>query len=239
MSNKEIYTLAGAYALNALPEDEERFFEVHLDACDACRAEVAGLRATAAALGRAAATPAPPSLRSDVLTAIDVTRQEPAPLRARRDASRRRPLAVLTAVAAFVLLVAGFGVTITRLSAELDETRSRSAEVAAVLTAADAETIPVTGPAGEQARIITSAERGRTVFVGNDLQPVPSDKTLELWLIDDAGAHPAGLFAPDEDGRVVHVVPRDLTGVDAVGVTVEPAGGSPQPTTDPFLLTDV
>lgn len=237
MTDHEIHTLAGAYALNALPDDEERFFEAHLGACDACRAEVAELRATAASLGSAAAAPAPPSLRSDVLAAIDVTRQDPAPTRLA--AQRRRPLAVLSAAAALVILVAGFGVAIARLNAELEETRTRAAEVAAVLTADDAELITVTGSAGEQARIITSAEHGRTVFVGNDLQPVPSDKTLELWLINEDGAQPAGLFTPDEDGRAVHVVPRDLAGVDAVGVTVEPAGGSPQPTTDPFLLTDV
>lgn len=237
MTSHDIHTLAGAFALDSLPADEERFFAAHLAACESCRQEVAELRATAATLGSAVAAPPPPSLRSNVLTAIEATRQEPAPMTDRRWAQRR--LALVSAAAALVFVAAGIGVVATRLNTSLEQMRETSAQVAVVLTAEDAQTIPVNGKAGQSARLITSDEVGKTVFVGSGLPAVPDDKTLELWLIDDEGAHPAGVFQPDERGQAMHLVDADLKGVEAVGVTIEPAGGSPQPTTDPFLLTEV
>jgi anti-sigma factor RsiW len=61
--------------------------------------------------------------------------------------------------------------------------------------------------------------------------PVLSDaETYQLWLIDAGGAVPVGLFQPNAGGEVEQV----FTDVDPsdfiIGVTVEPAGGTDQPT---------
>ena len=237
MTSHDIHTLAGAYVLHALPGDEERFFESHLQACEPCRHEVAELRATAAAMAAGVSEPAPASLRASVLSAIDVTRQEPAPGVGTQTPWLQRRLPALSVAAAFILLVAGFGFVTAQLRNSVDQERQLAAQVAAILTAEDARTIPVTG--GDHGHLVASSAHSTTVFVGRQLPDVDAGKTLEMWLIDEDGAEPAGLFRPDEEGRALVVVPHDLSGVDAVGVTVEPAQGSPQPTTDPILLAEV
>ena len=237
----DVHTLSGAYALNALPSDEQRFFEAHLEACETCRLEVDELRATAAVLGAAAAEPAPAAMRAAVLQSIDRTRQDgmvATSMAAAPGYVMPRPL-VIAVAALFMMVFVGLGATVARLDGRVDALRETSAQVAAVLTAEDARTIPVGREGGPRGSVVTSATHGRTVVVADGLPAVTSDQVLELWLIDESGATPAGLFRPDADGTAVQVVASDLSGVDAVGVTVEPSGGSPQPTTTPILLAEV
>ncbi len=68
----DLHTLAGAYALDVLTDDERRRFEGHLTACDDCRMEVDGLQATAALLGAVAAL-----LAAAVVGRIDRPTTEP------------------------------------------------------------------------------------------------------------------------------------------------------------------
>lgn len=73
--NPDTHALAGAYAVNALTDEERRSFELHLELCADCRAEVAELRAAAAALTTDVELAPPPALRASVLSAISQTRQ--------------------------------------------------------------------------------------------------------------------------------------------------------------------
>jgi anti-sigma-K factor RskA len=70
------------------------------------------------------------------------------------------------------------------------------------------------------------------------MPPVPEGKTYQIWVIEDDVPKPSGLFEPSEDS-VAAVVEHPLDEADVVAVTVEPEGGSPQPTTDPMLATEV
>jgi len=73
----ELHMLTGAYALDAVSDVDRAEFERHLGECDACRQEVAELRATGARLGVAAAVDPPPSLKPAVLADVARTRQLP------------------------------------------------------------------------------------------------------------------------------------------------------------------
>ena len=237
----DVHTLSGAYALNALPADEQRFFVAHLDVCETCRLEVDELRATAAVLGAAAAEPAPAGMRASVLSTIDRTRQDGVVASSIASAPgyvMPRPF-VIAVAALFAMVFVGLGATIARLDSRVDALRDSSAQVAAILTAEDARTIEVGDSTGPHGQVVTSPSHGKTVVVAGGLPVVGSNEVLELWLIDEGEATPAGLFRPNTDGRAVQLVSHDLTGVDAVGVTVEPSGGSPQPTTTPILLAEV
>ena len=75
----DIHTLAGAYALHALDDDERVLFEAHLAECPACDQEVRELEATAARLGGLLRELPPPDLKDRVLAQIDATRQLPPP----------------------------------------------------------------------------------------------------------------------------------------------------------------
>ncbi len=76
----ELHTLTGAYVLDALETDEEReAFERHLAQCAPCAHEVRELSETTARLGLAVAAPIDPALRAEVLRRIVDVRQFPPP----------------------------------------------------------------------------------------------------------------------------------------------------------------
>ncbi len=83
MTTPELHTLAGAYALDALPADEVDDFEAHLAECSSCREEVASFEATTVRLSELAEDAPPPSMKADVMAMITSVRQDPPP--AKRD----------------------------------------------------------------------------------------------------------------------------------------------------------
>ncbi|MDQ1738629.1 MAG: hypothetical protein QOE53_281, partial [Pseudonocardiales bacterium] len=83
----ELNVLAGAYALDALDDDEREVFEQHLRTCAECAQEVRGLRETAAELSHLDEVSPPPQLRAAVLGAVAQSR----PLRPLVDAAENSP----------------------------------------------------------------------------------------------------------------------------------------------------
>ena len=76
------------------------------------------------------------------------------------------------------------------------------------------------------------------VFIGASLPRLDAGKTFELWVIPAKGNPvPAGLFQSQPDATEVFVRPGPVENAAAIAVTVEPEGGSPQPTTTPFIVT--
>ena len=71
--------------------------------------------------------------------------------------------------------------------------------------------------------------KGLGVFESTNLPELSRDEVYELWLIDDTGSEPAGLFTPGDDGSSTALVESVRVGL-ILGLTVEPVGGSPQPT---------
>jgi anti-sigma-K factor RskA len=236
---EDLHTLAGAYALDALPDQDRLLFEGHLARCDACAEEVRGLRETTAQLGAAAAASAPAHLRVQTLARVREVRQVPpvvpdlAP-RARR--ARRGSRLALGLAAACLAVAVGTGTVAVRAQHELDRAEAANRAVAAVLSATDART--VTGGLGEAgaATVVLSRSRGQIVFASSGLRRLPESETYELWLMGPREVRPAGLLRPDPGGRTPPLVAGALGDADRVGLTVEPAGGSPQPTTTPLVV---
>jgi anti-sigma-K factor RskA len=250
----DIHTLTGAYALDALPPEEQEVFEEHLEECDACRQEVAELLATAAQLGASLSEPPPDRLRDAVMAEIDQTRQEPPPHvppedgRTLADLQSRRPereprrwwsRLVAPAAAVVAIAVVGLSLMVANLTERLDELESASNQVTDVLAAPDAESLAVEGPGGSFARVVVAPSRGEAVFLTDGMPATADDETYELWLIDDEGPAPAGLFDVDDQGRATRVLTGDLAGAAAIAVTLEPAGGSPEPTSDPLMVVEL
>lgn len=86
-------------------------------------------------------------------------------------------------------------------------------------------------------RVFVSKSQG-VVFIAADLPMIGTNKTFQLWVIPAKGIPvPSGTFRGDADSSAVYVRPGPVqTDAAAVAVTVEPGGGSPQPTTTPFLV---
>jgi hypothetical protein len=66
------------------------------------------------------------------------------------------------------------------------------------------------------------------------LQP---DQVYQLWLTDNGERESGGLFTVDQNGTGVLVFPvtRPMDSLDSMGITPEPAGGSPGPTSRPVV----
>ena len=79
-----------------------------------------------------------------------------------------------------------------------------------------------------------AARTGTLFFTASNMEPLPPDKTYELWIIPADGRAPvaAGLFRPDEHGFATVVLPPLPKGVPAkaFGITVENEGGAATPT---------
>jgi anti-sigma-K factor RskA len=122
--------------------------------------------------------------------------------------------------------------------AALDAARSADAEIAAVLSAADARIASAATSAGGTATVVASRRGGTVVFTSSGMPVLPPSSVYELWFIGSAGVRPAGLVpTPDPAGAAaVLVLAAGLSSGDAVGVTVEPAGGTEAPTTTPIVV---
>jgi anti-sigma factor RsiW len=226
MADGGLHDQLAAYALDALDDRERSAFESHLAECESCRAELDEFRETAALLAYAAEAPAPPDvLRERVLEAARNERpsQSVVVLRPRR-ALRLTAIAAAAAVAAAI----GLGVWAGTLSSSLDAERSaRAAEAraAAILADADATRMPL----GERGELVRGPD-GNAVLVVRNLPAAPAGKTYEAWVIDSGGPVKAGLF---EGGRQQIVLLEQPVAKGAlVAVTLEPEGGSDQPTGD-------
>ncbi len=250
LDGSDPHTLAGAYAMDAVPEPDRSRFERHLAGCDSCRQEVRGLREATAALAAAAAVRPPAELRDTVLRAAGQTRQlppaaaqAPAAWAAARD--RRRPrwrprLVVVVAVAlagALAAVAVAAGVATYGMQGRLDQAQGRDHAVAAVLSASDAKMMSAHVTTGGTATVVMSHHQRALVFTAADLHMLPAGESYELWLIGPAGTRPAGMIDASAHARMVGpMVVSGLATGDSVGMTVEPDGGSPRPTSPPVLM---
>ena len=248
--SQDLHELAGIYALDALPEDEQARFEEHLEQCAACRREVAETQDTMAGLAELTEQAPPVGLKDRVLAEIDEVPQAAVPgapppepprdeLAARRAARPWWGGVLAPAAAVVAILVVGVSVLVANLYDRIGELETANAQVVEVLSAPDAETITVEADDGAIARVVVAASRGEAVFVADGMPSLSPEETYELWLIDDEGAVPAGLFDVDEQGRATQLLTGDLQQAAAIGVTVEPAGGSPEPTSDPVMVVEL
>jgi TolA-binding protein len=81
------------------------------------------------------------------------------------------------------------------------------------------------------ATLTVAANAESATFVAENLPRLSAEQVYQLWIIHDNQPFSAGIFNVDEDGRIVHQVDGALAAsFDAVGVSIEPAGGSEQPT---------
>ncbi len=159
-------------------------------------------------------------------------------LAARRAAPKWVTGMMATAAGIVVILVVGVSVIVTNLNERIDELEAATSDMTEMLATPDAQAVTVEGPDGSFVRVVMSASRGEAMFLADGMDPAPHEHTYELWLIDDEGAHSAGVFDVDETGRVTQLMSGDMERTAAIGVTVEPEGGSPEPTTDPVMLID-
>ncbi|WP_210481482.1 anti-sigma factor domain-containing protein [Naasia sp. SYSU D00948] len=245
MSREQLHHLSGAYVLNALDEDERRAFEGCLAKWEDMRSEVTELADTAAALGLAVPPLAPdPAVREQLLARVTETPQQPR-VRTRDVAPRRRalrlaqragagpargtPILWVSAALATVLLV------LAVVTSVVPSPRDTGVTLAQLESAGDARRVPVPLAGGEGVELLWSDQLETSALIWESLPPLDEGTVYELWYLDES-ARPAGLV--DEGTPGSKVLEGRLRPGDLVGITVEPAGGSEQPTSAPLVVIE-
>jgi hypothetical protein len=147
-----------------------------------------------------------------------------------------RPIAIATAAAAAVVIFVG-GVLLGSTIAGSNTFQVQQASALAAINAApDTQRATAAIDGGGTATLVWSGSLGQSALVAQDLPGLPGDKTYELWYIRDGKATAAGTMTPDSgDPATWRVLEGTMSAGDTVGVTVEPRGGSEQPTTQPIV----
>jgi anti-sigma-K factor RskA len=219
----DVHALSGAYAIDALDDLERAKFERHLSECVDCQEEVASLREAAALLGDTVSTTPPPSLRDSVLAGITTVRPLPPetpPVPEAKPGRASRRFRVLVAAAAAVVAVGG-GVAVVQPWADDPSATER------VLEAPDAQSWTKEFPDGSRATVTRSEELNQAVIETEDMAAPPAGSVYELWLQRDGEMVPAGFMPDSPDNQVL--LSGDAATADGAGITIEPEGGSPEP----------
>ncbi len=202
------------------------------------------MRETAAVLAGSVAESPPQRLRAAVLgQARQIPQVGGAPRAPVVDIAERRSGRLwrdrlLAGVAAAALVVAGaLGISTYQANQRADDLQVAADRVTALLADPDSsvERTEVTG--GGTGTLVVSPNAQQAAFLTSSLPATDPGQTYQLWAIDEAGATSVGLLEPDA-GRATELVELP-PGTTAFGMSVEPAGGSPAPTTEPVLVVEL
>jgi len=212
-----------AYALGCLDDDSRVRVSQHLAACPACRAELETYQDVADQLACVAPEVQPSEgLKERLMERVRPSRREPAkaPWWQRLPRLVRLTAPVWGGVAVILVVV----LSVSNLWLLGQTTRSGPMRTIAIQ--------------GTEARpnatgtLIISQDGEHGALVVDGLDPLDAEHQYQAWLIENGQRTSGGVFSVDDDGYAVLWLssPKSLTDYGAVGVTIEPAGGSPGPT---------
>jgi anti-sigma-K factor RskA len=92
-----------------------------------------------------------------------------------------------------------------------------------------------------QGQLIADPNSESAVLVISGLPKLEPGKTYQVWLIDGGAPISAGLLSVDENGQGVFIVNSDesIGSFNSLGISIEPDGGSQEPTGEIVVLSDL
>jgi anti-sigma-K factor RskA len=227
--------LLPAYALGSLETDEDLLVAEHLSQCADCRVELAAYRSVVAELPLAITEVDPPKdLKAKIMARARMGNTESA-IVTKPSLWQSISLALQglpTLAVASLLLIIVLGISNLALLARLDQTRSADRSKLLTIHLAGTEYSPdATG------LLVISQDGEYGTLVVDGLPDLDPSRQYQLWLIQDGERSSGGIFSVGDDGYGSLVVDsnRSLAFYDSFGITIEPVGGSPEPTGDKVL----
>jgi anti-sigma-K factor RskA len=253
MNHERFEDLKDAYVLGALPEEERLSFEDYLAAHPERQAEIDELGAVAGLLAFSPQEQEPsPELRRRVMEVVEAE-AEPRRVRGRSTFARIGDYLSVRSLAlgAAALLVIGLLSWNVLLQGQVEDLQGRVQDAqdqvqdlqGQVEDARDQRqlqqtpTIKLEGSWADQGANaeVASIHENQVILVAKDMPSVPEGQTCQIWVISNDVPKPSGLFRP-EGNMTAAPITNTLKNADVIAVTVEPAGGSKKPTSDPVLL---
>ena len=245
MDDKSFEGLKDAYALGALPNDERATVEAYLALNPERQAEIDDMVGIAGLLALAPPEQEPPAdLRRRLMQVVESESVQP------EVAERPTPswfgwlggFRNVALGAAAVLLVGLLSWNVL-LQGDVQELRGQVEAARSARSANEAQQtrdIALGGTWAEQGvrAEVTALKDDRAILVVEDMPSMPDDRTGQVWVIRDENPEPSGLLEPSGN-MAATAITANLRGADAIAVTVEPAGGSDEPTSDPVLVQEL
>ena len=220
MNCEEVRELLPAYVVGKLERDEVQAVEEHIRAGREHDDELVELRATVFALDR---------------FADDLRQEAPVPIDARRPQLHTEPRKVawlgrlsvlpawpLAAAAVVVLAVLGLGVLASGLT---DGDGSKQV------------TLLVEGAPGQSVSLTGATDAAQVSVTMSGFERLPSDRAYQLWAIRDEQWLRIGVCNTNAAGGWTGNFDFTVRPGEQIALTVEPAGGSVNPTTAPILTS--
>ncbi len=230
-SPEDLLSLATPYALHALSDADvddldRRLRDAPLGVAEAFSSEVRAVRETMAVIAEATAVEPPAELRAQVLAQIAGD-----PVRTLRPGAPKRRRWTTSMLAAAAAVAVGLGAVGVGMALRPSGSPSTADQVFA---APDVRTVSGEIPGGGTATVVFSRERDSGVLVMNNVPPPKPGTVYQMWLVAADGPHSAGTMDAKAVAPSTTAVLPDLGSSRSLAFTVEPGGGSTEPTSPAF-----
>jgi len=238
--SEHVDELLALYALGGLEPAELIAVTEHLAVCPTCQAEADRQLALVSAVAASVPPRAPaPRLRAELLSKLTsapplLRRQVPAPARPARPLVRLGlPTWLGAGLAVLAVGLIGWNIYLTGQVVSLQHRVQYNQNALALIAGANTAEMPLMGQgtfaaAGGNAYI--DQKTRDVVLVVQQLQPLRPDQTYQAWIIGKQGPVSAGLFGVSDNGWGMTWLNMPYVQGGAIGVSLEPKSGSPQPT---------
>jgi len=232
-AEKHVIDWLPAYVLNTLADEETRQLKEHVATCSFCQAELARYQQVVDELPLAVPQAIPsPALKEKLMRAVH-SRQG---ARERSPSSRVQVSSDLRKISSFFTKpLPAFGLAIIILLVVSNFLLWRQLNLISRQASASLRMVRLENTQFSQGAIgtlIMEPEGKYGTLVVDNLAPLSVDQQYQVWLIKSAVRTNGGVFSVNPEGYASLEIyaPLPLINYDAIGISIEPAGGSPAPT---------
>lgn len=206
------------FALGILEPEEARRVEEHLAGCAACRDDLAAFDEVTGhlSLSLPSADP-PPGLEDRIMRRVNGASRV-----------RRIVLRIPTwgAIAALLIVALGAGNVFQLARAGRPQTVAQAPGLNSIVL------VGVDSGKGAYGTVVLDSQDNGGVLAIRGLPHLDQAYQYQLWLVRDGERRSGGVFSVNDEGygNLLLAIPNDFKGFTTIGISVEPAGGSPAPT---------